>query len=136
MGIETFLVASSVTAVVAQRLVRRICNFCRTPYEPSAEELTFLREVGGEPPESGFTAGVGCNFCAQTGYQERIGVYELLTLSDDVKALVLDRAPHDEIRKVAISQGLRPLQDEASRLVTHGTTTIAEVLRSVYVMGS
>ena len=79
MGIEPFLVASSVTAVVAQRLVRRICTHCRAPYQPPAEELAFLRgdrRQGARRRAS--STGAGCNFCAQTGYLERIGVYELL----------------------------------------------------------
>src|SRR5205085_834678 len=64
MGIETFLVASSVTAVVAQRLVRRCCTYCRENYQPAAEELAFFKAFEGNPPTSGYTRGVGCNFCA------------------------------------------------------------------------
>ena len=135
MGIETFLVASSVTALVAQRLVRRICSYCRVAYHPPAEELAFLEAMGGHAPANGFVRGAGCNFCAQTGYLERIGVYELLTISDPVRELILRRASHEELRSLAVSEGMRTLQEEAIALVHAEVTTLAEVLRSIYVVG-
>jgi type IV pilus assembly protein PilB len=135
MGIETFLVASSVTAVVAQRLVRRTCGYCREAFHPPTEELEFFASVGGRTPLNGFQQGAGCNFCAHTGYQERIGVYELLNLTDEIKTLVLRNAPHQDIRRMARSQGMRTLQEEAVRLVEDEVTTIAEVLRSIYAAG-
>jgi type IV pilus assembly protein PilB len=136
MGIENFLIASSVTAVVSQRLVRRICDNCREYYQPPAEELAFLDTFGGHVPIGGFVRGAGCNFCAQTGFQERIGVYELMPVTDAIRELVVDRASHDEIRKAARYEGMRTLQEEAVRLVGAGVTTIAEVVRSIYVVGS
>jgi type IV pilus assembly protein PilB len=135
MGIEPFLVASSVTAVIAQRLVRRICRYCHELYEPSTEELGFLRSVLGRTPPGLLARGAGCTFCAGTGYLERIGVYELLTVTDPVKRLVLERAPHEEFRQIARMQGMRTLRDEAVGLVEAGITTVAEVLRSVYMAG-
>jgi type IV pilus assembly protein PilB len=135
MGIEAFLVASSVTAVVAQRLVRRICTYCVEPYQPSIEELAFLKTFGGTPPASGFVHGAGCNFCSQTGYLERIGVYELMAITDEVRELILERGSHDELRKLCRSQGMRTLQEESVRLVESGITTLAEVVRSIYVVG-
>ena len=135
MGIEAFLIASSVTAVVAQRLVRRNCPNCVEVYRPSAEELAFLRSFGAAEPVEEFLHGAGCHFCARTGYLERIGVYELLAVTDEVRELVVERAPHDELRKLALSQGLRTLQEQAALLVRDGTTTAAEVMRSIYVAG-
>ncbi len=135
MGIEGFLIASSVTAVVAQRLVRRSCTSCLAPYEPTPEELEFLRMVGGGEPEDGFKRGTGCHFCAHTGFLERIGVYELLTVTDEVRELLIERAPHDEMRRLARSQGMRTLWEQAARLVEDGTTTAAEVMRAIYVTG-
>ena len=135
MGIESFLIASSVTAVVAQRLVRRSCTSCLESYEPSPEELAFLRAFGGEDPVEGFQHGTGCHFCAQTGYLERIGVYEMLVVTHEVRELIVDRAPHDQMRKLARTQGMRTLQEQAARLVTEGVTTAAEVMRSIYVAG-
>ena len=135
MGIEAFLIASSVTAVVAQRLVRRNCPNCAEPYQPSTEEMAFLRSVGGSQPFEKWQHGAGCHLCAHTGYLERTGVYELLTVTDEVRELVVQRAPHDEMRKLALSQGMRTLQEQAVRLVRDGTTTAAEVMRSIYVAG-
>jgi len=136
MGIETFLVASSITAVVAQRLVRRSCAYCLTEYEPTAEELAFLESLDGRPPEKGFFRGEGCNFCSQTGYLERIGVYELLEISDSIRELVLRRAAHEELRRMARSEGMRTLQEEAMRVVEAGVTTLPEVMRSIYMTGA
>ena len=135
MGIEHFLVASSVSTVVAQRLVRRICNHCREPYQPVAEELALLDAIGGRAPADGFMRGAGCNFCAQTGYLDRVGVFELMPVSEPVREMILGRASHDEIRKVARHEGMRTLSEEAARLVEAGVTTPTEVLRSIYVTG-
>ncbi|CAM3252567.1 GspE/PulE family protein [Nocardioides dubius] len=135
MGIEGFLIASSVTAVVAQRLVRRSCTSCLAPYQPTPEELGFLRAFGATEPEGGFRRGTGCHFCAHTGFLERIGVYELLVVTDQIRELIVDRAPHDEMRKLARSQGMRTLWEQGARLVQDGTSTAAEVMRSIYVTG-
>jgi type IV pilus assembly protein PilB len=135
MSIESFLVASSVSAVVAQRLVRRVCTHCRAPYEPSRDELAFLSSMRARPPMTGFLRGYGCNFCAKTGYLGRIGVYELMFVTDAMRDLVVERATHDEMRKVARAEGMRTLGEEAARLVESGVTTVAEVIRSIYVGG-
>jgi type IV pilus assembly protein PilB len=132
MGIESFLVASSVVGVVAQRLVRRICNTCREEYTPGADELDIYDQWGGKPKET-FTHGIGCNFCSHTGYVGRVGVYELMRVSPDMKQLIVNRASHDELRELAIGEGMRTLRDEAVRLIEEDVTTIPEVLRSVYI---
>jgi type IV pilus assembly protein PilB len=135
MGIETFLVASSVTTVVSQRLVRRVCGYCREAYSPSMEEHAFLNSIAPGGMDDVFYRGAGCNFCAHTGYLERVGVYEMMPVTERIRELVLDRAAHDELRKVARSEGMRTLLEEAARLVRSGVTTTAEVMRSVYVTG-
>jgi type IV pilus assembly protein PilB len=135
MGIESFLIASSITAVVSQRLVRRSCTSCLEAYQPTPEELGFLRSFGAGEAETGFVRGVGCQICSHTGFLERVGVYELLAVTDEVRELIVDRAPQDEMRKVAQHQGMRTLQEQAVRLVQDGTTTAAEVMRSIYVAG-
>ncbi|HEY7224363.1 MAG TPA: GspE/PulE family protein [Micromonosporaceae bacterium] len=136
MGIEGFLVASSVTAVMSQRLVRRICEHCRETYQPSPEELALLRSINGMRPDGGFIRGRGCNFCAQTGFLDRIGVYELMPVSDRIREFIVTRGSHDEILSTARAEGMRTLQEEAARLVESGVTTLNEVLRSIYVVGS
>jgi type IV pilus assembly protein PilB len=136
MGIEGFLIASSVTAVISQRLVRRMCVHCRVPYQPTPQELAMQRAINGTPPIGGYVRGAGCNFCAQTGFMDRIGVYELMPISERIRELIVDRGAHDEIRKVARIEGMRTLQEEAARLVETGVTTLAEVLRSIYIVGN
>jgi type IV pilus assembly protein PilB len=136
MGIENFLVASSVTAVLAQRLVRRVCRHCTETYRPAPEEMALLEAIGGRTPGNGFVRGRGCNFCARTGYLERIGVYEMMVITEPVREMILARASHDEIRKAARADGMRTLPEQAAGLVEAGVTNLPEVLRSIYVMGS
>lgn len=134
MGIESFLVASSVIGVVGQRLVRQICMYCKVAYRPTGEELAFYEDAGGRPKREFFT-GAGCNFCAQTGYSSRIGVYELMRVTDEMRRLIVrGRASHEEMAELAVAQGMRPLRDEAISLVQNDVTTIAEVVRTVYLV--
>jgi type IV pilus assembly protein PilB len=136
MGIESFLVASSITAVMSQRLLRRICDNCKENYDLPPPELALLHSMGGQVPEGGFVRGAGCNFCVQTGYLERIGVYEMMPVTDGIRELILDRASHDDVRKLARSEGMRTLREESVRLVEAGVTNLAEVLRTIYVVGA
>ena len=131
MEIEPFLVASSVLAVVGQRLVRRICRFCKVPYTPSVEEHRYYVQAGG-PYKQEFWRGEGCNFCFGTGYEDRMGVYELLEITEEVKRLLMRKAPHDELRALAVSEGMRTLQDAGVRLVADDVTTISELVRAIY----
>jgi type IV pilus assembly protein PilB len=134
MGIESFLIASSVIGIVAQRLVRRTCDFCRVPYAPTTEELAFFQGAGGSDKAT-FLMGEGCNYCSRTGYSDRIGVYELLTVTEEMRELIVQPAPsHDDMRRLAISQGMKTLRAEAIRLVEEDRTTIAEVVRSIYTL--
>ncbi|MDE3108168.1 MAG: type II/IV secretion system protein [Acidobacteriota bacterium] len=133
MGIESFLVASSVLGVVGQRLLRRICPSCKTTYTPTDEEMAFYEETGA-PAKDVFYHGAGCNFCSGTGYKERIGVYELLVMTPEIKRLVVGWATQEEIRALAVKQGMRTMRQEAINLVHDDVTTIAEVIRSVYTL--
>ena len=135
MGIESFLVASSITAVISQRLLRRVCDNCRESYDPPPQELAFLQAMGGHLPEGGFVRGTGCNFCSQTGYLERIGVYEMMPVTDAIRELIIAHASHEDVRKLARFEGMRTLQEEAIRLVESGVTDLTEVLRCIYVVG-
>ena len=133
MGIEPFLIAASVVAVVSQRLVRRICPACKTRYTPTPEERAFYDETGG-PEKSVFYQGDGCNFCARTGYQDRIGVYELLEITSPIKRLIIEAGTHEELRAAAKEQGMRTLRQEAIDLVAQDVTTVSEVVRSIYTL--
>jgi type IV pilus assembly protein PilB len=131
MGIESFLIASSVLGVVGQRLLRRNCEKCMRAYDPSVDELAFYTESGGKEKTT-FYRGEGCNFCSGTGFSDRIGVYELLTITPEIKRLVVGWATQDELRRMAVKQGMRTLNDEAVALVEQDLTTIPEVIRNIY----
>jgi type IV pilus assembly protein PilB len=133
MGIESFLVASSVLGVVGQRLLRRICPSCRTTYTLSDEEREFYEESNG-PAKDVFYYGAGCNFCSGTGYKDRIGVYELLVMTPEINRLIVGWATQEELQSMAIKQGMRTLRQEAINLVVQDVTTVAEVIRSVYAL--
>jgi len=129
MGIEPFLVASSVEAVMAQRLVRNICPGCKTEQHV---ERDYLQKIGFPEAEIGtakFWRGAGCEECRQLGYQGRQGIYELLILNEAIRPLILNRAPSSTIAQRAIEQGMRTLRIDGWNKVKAGKTTIEEVLR-------
>ena len=134
MGIESFLIASSVLAVVAQRLVRRVCPSCKTTYALTNEERLFYEESGGDVDKQVFYHGTGCNFCGGTGFKERIGVYELLVMSPEIRRLIVGWATQEELRNLAKKQGMRTLRQEAINLVAQDITTVDEVVRSMYTL--
>ncbi|VAX26326.1 Type IV fimbrial assembly, ATPase PilB [hydrothermal vent metagenome] len=127
MGIEPFLVSSSVVAMIAQRLVRRICQECRKSYQPSAEEY----EKMGLPPDSkhSFFKGPGCSECLNTGFKGRSGIYEILLLDDEIRNMILSKADSTQIKAAALSKGMKSLREDGARRVIAGLTTTEEVLR-------
>jgi type IV pilus assembly protein PilB len=129
MGVPPYLVASSVIAVVAQRLVRVICPKCKQPYTPSDIQL----EAAGIPPElaakGNFMRGKGCGNCNRSGYRGRMGIYELMLMQSKVRELSFARASTQEIRKAAVAQGMRGLYQDGIIKALKGITTIEEVLR-------
>ena len=129
MGIEPFLVASSVEAVLAQRLVRTICPKCKTVQKIDSEYLMKAGFPVAELPTAEFWHGVGCENCRQLGYQGRIGIYELLLVNEGIRPLVLDRKPASTIAQKSIELGMRTLRDDGWRKVRAGRTTVEEVLR-------
>jgi type IV pilus assembly protein PilB len=132
MGIEPFLVTSAIVGVVAQRLVRRICMSCATPYEPSISELTVYQKLGGREKRVWLHGG-GCQFCSNTGYFERVGVYEVMVITDELRQCVVEGRPPSAAREIAAQQGLRTLQQEAIRMVEHDVTTMEEVVKHVLI---
>jgi general secretion pathway protein E len=126
MGVEEFLVASTVLGVLAQRLVRRICPHCRQPYIPEAAEAELIQEYGGELEA---LHGIGCEKCNLVGYRGQQGIFELLTTNDEIERLVMKGASSGQIREVAIDQGMRTLRDDGLEKVKTGVTTLAEVIR-------
>jgi len=133
MGIEAFLIASSVMGIIGQRLLRRICDSCKEPYDPSADELGMYEQLRPGSTKSLFFHGAGCADCANTGYRDRIGVYELLRITPKLRQLIVDHATTEQVRQAAIDEGMRPMIEEALNLVDNDVTTISEVVRTLYV---
>ena len=131
MGIEPFLVASAINGVVGQRLLRRICNSCRVDYEPTADHVRLV-SASTDATVNRWFRGEGCPSCAGSGYRGRIGVYELLQLSDAIRDQVVNKRTHSEMRRTAVAEGMRTMQQQAFSLVAAGVTTVDEVLRGVY----
>jgi type IV pilus assembly protein PilB len=132
MGIEPFLITSAIVGVVAQRLVRRICASCAEPFEPSLSDVTLYTKLGGREKKV-WIRGKGCQFCSNTGYFDRVGVYEVLAITDELRQCVVDGAPPRAARELAAQQGLRTLQDEAIRMVEDNVTTMEEIMKHVIV---
>jgi len=129
MGIEPFLVASSVSAILAQRLVRKVCPDCRENYVPLPEELEELGVDREAISPEGIWKGVGCLSCMNTGYLGRIGIYELLRVSDLIKAQILKNPDSGSIKKAALKEGMRTLREDGAMKVLEGKVTVQEILR-------
>jgi type II secretory ATPase GspE/PulE/Tfp pilus assembly ATPase PilB-like protein len=129
MGIEPFLVASSVEAIMAQRLVRTICKNCSAPQKVERNYLLRIGFPEHEIDTTVFRKGVGCEECRSLGYQGRLGIYELLLVTEAIRPLVMNRAPASTIANEAIKHGMRTLRIDGWNKVKAGTTTIEEVLR-------
>jgi type IV pilus assembly protein PilB len=129
MGVEPFLIASSLEAVLAQRLVRRVCVQCRTPYTPPPEMLKQLGIAADNVGDRQFFYGKGCPVCSQSGYRGRLGIYEWLRMTEAVRDLIGQRAPTLVIRQKAIEQGMRTLRDDGLRSIFDGHTSIEEVIK-------
>jgi general secretion pathway protein E len=132
MGVQPFLVASSMVGILAQRLVRVLCAECRQPYVPTAEELTqigmtkVVMDKAGNPKH--FYRAIGCPMCQSTGYLGRTGIYELMLMDDDIRPLVLKNVDSGTIKKAAVARGMMTLLDHGAYKIARGITTAAEVL--------
>ena len=131
MGIESFLVSSSVICIIAQRLIRKICPDCKTEHAPTEDELTKLG-LKTKDRKYKFYKGRGCATCNQTGYSGRCAIYEILNVTQRIEKLILERADGPEIRAVAIEEGMMTLLHDALIKAVNGQTSIAEVLRVTY----
>jgi len=129
MGVEPFLVSSTLMAVLAQRLVRTICKKCRTPFEPTEHQLGLLNLSPHDIGEKVFYYGRGCSFCNDTGYKGRKGIFELLVVNDALRNLINERAPTIVLRQKAIELGMVTLREDGLRGIFDGNITIEEVLK-------
>jgi type IV pilus assembly protein PilB len=132
MGVEPFLVASALDCIVAQRLARRLCEKCKQPYQATLAELQAAgwdMEGEGEPPQ--VFRPVGCSACGKTGYHGRFAIHEVLTVTEDVERMIVDREHSEDIKKMAIAQGMLTLRGAGLVHVREGMTSIEEILRVV-----
>ena len=129
MGSEPFLVSSTLMAVLGQRLVRRVCKDCRTPFEPTEAQLALLNLSPHDLGDKVFYYGRGCSNCNDTGYKGRKGIYELLVCSDTIRAMITERAPTIVLRQKAVELGMVTLREDGLRSIFDGDTTIEEVIK-------
>jgi type IV pilus assembly protein PilB len=130
MGVEPYLVASAVDCVVAQRLARKLCDRCRVEYEPTEAEL----EGASVPPDAGVERlfkPVGCPACGKTGFRGRVGLYEVMLVTEEIEKLTVERISSEDIRKVAMDQGMITLRQDGLEKVRMGLTSLDEVFRVV-----
>jgi type IV pilus assembly protein PilB len=129
MGIAPFLITATVEAILAQRLVRRICTQCREVTVPTSEALVDLELTSGDIAGKTFYRGKGCDACNNTGYKGRLGLFELMIMNDSLRDMVMNSASRDELRDAARSYGMVPLRDAGMAAVYDGMTTADEVIR-------
>jgi general secretion pathway protein E/type IV pilus assembly protein PilB len=130
IGVKPFLVASSVRALMAQRLVRKVCKKCAAPYQPTDSELQSLNLDASKTAGATFMRGKGCNDCNKTTYRGRFGIFEIFVIDDEARKLIYDRVPSSVLRARAREMGMRTLREDGSRKVTAGLTTADEVIRA------
>jgi type II secretory ATPase GspE/PulE/Tfp pilus assembly ATPase PilB-like protein len=131
LKVEPYLIATAVSLVIGQRLVRRICAECREPVEPSAAERERLAELAATGVPNAFFRGRGCDKCRGTGYRGRVGLYEVLALGDDLRDAILRKAPASDLRLLAELEGLTPMLTDGLTKVEGGVTTVEEILRTL-----
>ena len=129
MGVEPFLISSTLVAVLGQRLVRMICKSCRTPFEPTENQLGMLNLSPHDLGDKVFYYGRGCGTCNDTGYKGRKGIFELLSITDAIRGLINERAPTVVIRQKAVELGMVTLREDGLRSIFDGDTTIEEVVK-------
>ncbi|MGD1017763.1 MAG: type II secretion system ATPase GspE [Verrucomicrobiia bacterium] len=128
MGVKPFLVASAVRAIMAQRLIRKVCPKCRQPYTPTEYEMKTLKLNPDEMKNATIVRGTGCNECSRTGYRGRMGIYEIFQVDDDVRRLIYEKVPSNVIRTRARELGMRTLREDGVRKIMAGITTPEEVI--------
>ncbi len=133
MGVPTFLITATVEAILAQRLVRRVCPQCREQIEPSEDTIMQFRISGYEPDGKPFFRGRGCEHCNNTGYKGRVGLFELMIIDDDLRDMIMANASIDAMRDAAKQKGMVPLRDAGINYMHQGVTTAEEVLSETIV---
>jgi general secretion pathway protein E len=129
MGIEPFLVSSSILAVLAQRLIRKLCTDCREPYRPTESELARIGYKPGQLADAKICRPKGCRNCRNTGYRGRMAIQELMMMDDEIRSLVMQKADAAMLRRKCTDQGMTLLRQDGAARVIRGETSIEELLR-------
>ena len=133
MGVPASLITATVEAILAKRLVRRICSECRTQFSPSDELLMELQLPLNTARKYKFYYGKGCARCNNSGYKGRVGIYELMIMSDELRDAIAAEASGDDLRDIARQQGMTTLRESGLKLIFDGATTIDEVVRETVI---
>jgi type IV pilus assembly protein PilB len=133
MGIEPFMVTSSLNSIVAQRLARRLCERCRIPHDPASDDTLdgLLPDWVFEGKGHTFFKAAGCNACANTGYRGRLGIHEVMEMSEEMDHLIVSNAIPRDLHELAVEQGMIPMREDGLRKAAAGETSLHEVLRAV-----
>ena len=129
MGVEPFLISSTLLGAIGQRLVRKICSKCRSPFEPTENQLSQLNLSAYDVGDKTFYYGRGCSDCNDTGYKGRKGIFELLSVTEAIRTMINDRAPAVVLRQKAVELGMSTLRDDGLRCIFDGSTTVEEVIK-------
>jgi len=133
MGIEPFLITATVEGIVAQRLVRKICTNCKTQFEPSETQLMELQLLPDDVKGKKFHYGRGCNKCNGTGYRGRIGIFEIMVFTDEIRDLIMNQASTNVLRSAGLKNGMRLLRDNGLTAIYDGITTIDEIAKGTMI---
>jgi type IV pilus assembly protein PilB len=132
IGVQPFLIASSVIAIMAQRLVRVVCSKCKEPDEPDPAEIQAAGITSDQLAKATFMRGRGCNHCYHTGYRGRLGIFELLKMNSAIREMTFNRSPNQEIRRQSRLHGMRTLLEDGIEKALKGITTLEEVLSTCH----
>ena len=129
MGVEPFLISSTLCAILAQRLVRRVCASCRAEYVPEDSELELLGLTREDVGDRAFFYGKGCQACNNTGYKGRVGIFEFLAITPAIEDMINRQLPTNQIRNKAVEEGMASMRQSGIRLILDGVTTPEEILK-------
>ena len=133
LGVEPFLITATIEGIVSQRLVRVICENCKAPLQATEDNLLQLGLSREEVADRAFHYGKGCDYCNNTGYKGRTGIFEMMVLDDELRETILQRSSTNVLREKALRKGMRTLRDSGLQAVFDGVTTIDEVVRETVV---
>ncbi|MEN6577084.1 MAG: ATPase, T2SS/T4P/T4SS family [Phycisphaerales bacterium] len=135
LGVEPFLLTATIEGIVAQRLVRKICTSCKTPFQPNEAQLKDLKLTEDDIKDKKFYYGKGCSRCNGTGYKGRLGVFEIMVFNEEVRDLIMNRASTNVLRVAALKAGMRPLRENGLAAIYDGLTTVDEIARETMIEG-